>query len=479
MHNPHYLQKSILLCTCGCLLSGMLVKEVSSSRLNNKSLLASLCHHPDHRTRFCSSLRSTARVGHCRYFGRKSSSIGPQSTKLMGEAAIKGSSAILETVIDRIIDASPSAVALCITGGGTQASAWLTTVPGASSKILEVVIPYSMESFDDYLGTKPTTGYCSVESAFLLAERAYSRAAALGPLGIPVYGVSATCTLVTNREKAGEHKVFVGVHGPKGSCVHKLILKKGLRSRVSEDEVASRMVVGALGEASLGDDEVADQLLEGVLVDDEKVEVESKPTTDPITDLLDGRIECVEFHGEHVIVNAPRHQKAVLPGSFNPLHEGHRNMLKVAERILGKPGIFELTISNPDKGLLSREEVLRRLKQFQETGLPLILSMKSRFVDKAAIFQNCTFVVGYDTAVRLVNPKYYSNSHDLMYAEFQNLRAQGCRFLVMGRVDGLEFKGLDSIGVPGPLDDLFLPVPESEFRLDISSTQLRKQAGLE
>lgn len=386
---------------------------------------------------------------------------------------------VVISVINRIIAGRPSAVALCITGGGTQASAWLTTVPGASSKILEIVIPYSTESSIDYLGTEPDAGYCSAETAFLLAEKAYSRAAALGPLGVPVYGVSATCGLATNRVKAGEHKVFVGVHDSQCRRVRKLILRKGLRSRLSEDEVASRLIVGALGEASMGDNEVAGELLQEVLVEDEKVEVESKPWGDAITDLLDGKIDCVEFCGDNIVVNAPRHQRAVLPGSFNPVHEGHRGMLAAAERIIGKPGIFELAVYNPDKGILSREEVLKRVKQFQDAGLPVVLTLKSLFVDKAALFEKCTFVVGYDTAVRLVDPKYYGNSHDMMYLEFKNLRLKGCRFLVVGRLDGTDFKGLDSITVPTPLEDLFIPVPESEFRMDISSTQLRKQASLE
>ena len=48
---------------------------------------------------------------------------------------------------------------------------------------------------------------------------------------------------------------------------------------------------------------------------------------DPIAALLDKRIHCVEFCGpagaRQAIVDAPRAHAVVLPGSFNPLHEGH------------------------------------------------------------------------------------------------------------------------------------------------------------
>ena len=52
----------------------------------------------------------------------------------------------------------------------------------------------------------------------------------------------------------------------------------------------------------------------------------------------------------------------VLPGSFNPLHDGHRQLLSAAvERFGGgsggMEGCFELSIGNADKGLLPADEV--------------------------------------------------------------------------------------------------------------------------
>ena len=45
---------------------------------------------------------------------------------------------------------------------------------------------------------------------------------------------------------------------------------------------------------------------------------------EPLQDLLDGRARSVEYSGGQVIVDAPRRGRAYLPGSFNPLHEGHK-----------------------------------------------------------------------------------------------------------------------------------------------------------
>ena len=59
----------------------------------------------------------------------------------------------------------------------------------------------------------------------------------------------------------------------------------------------------------------------------EAVETACEEIGDPISALLDARIHCVEFCGppgaRQVIVDAPRAHAVVLPGSFNPLHEGH------------------------------------------------------------------------------------------------------------------------------------------------------------
>ena len=45
---------------------------------------------------------------------------------------------------------------------------------------------------------------------------------------------------------------------------------------------------------------------------------------DPLDALLSGDIQSVEFTGGCTVVDAPRGHRVYLPGSFNPLHEGHR-----------------------------------------------------------------------------------------------------------------------------------------------------------
>lgn len=55
---------------------------------------------------------------------------------------------------------------------------------------------------------------------------------------------------------------------------------------------------------------------------------------EPLQELLDGRVRSVEYSGGQVIVDAPRRGRVYLPGSFNPLHEGHKCALALLHCIL-------------------------------------------------------------------------------------------------------------------------------------------------
>ena len=51
---------------------------------------------------------------------------------------------------------------------------------------------------------------------------------------------------------------------------------------------------------------------------------------DPLEALIQGKVKTVEYSNGQVIVDAPRHGRVFMAGSFNPLHKGHRGMLAAA-----------------------------------------------------------------------------------------------------------------------------------------------------
>lgn len=97
----------------------------------------------------------------------------------------------------------------------------------------------------------------------------------------------------------------------------------------------------------------------------------------------------------------------VLPGSFNPLHQGHIGLGDACS----DSTVYELSLVNVDKPPMTVDEALRRCAQF--AGLAtLILSSAPTFAQKAHLLSSptrdpLTFCIGFDTAQRLPLGKYY------------------------------------------------------------------------
>lgn len=171
---------------------------------------------------------------------------------------------------------------------------------------------------------------------------------------------------------------------------------------------------------------------------------------------------------------APR---LVFPGSFNPLHAGHRELAAVAARRSGGAVHFELSVRNVDKPDLAADDVSRRLAQFVGYA-PVWVTRAATFAEKVELFPGAAFVLGWDTAVRLIDPRYYAGDVGRRDEALRKLHDRGARIVVGGRVDR---DGVFRVWEGADLDDefrrLFDVIPEGEFRVDLSSTQMRDQTG--
>ncbi|WP_129626668.1 hypothetical protein [Candidatus Oscillochloris fontis] len=191
-----------------------------------------------------------------------------------------------------------------------------------------------------------------------------------------------------------------------------------------------------------------------------------------LDDLRCGRIGSLSISAEgQYAVDAPPYGP-ILSGSFNPLHAGHRGMSAAAATICGAPTAFELPLRNADKGELPGDEVIRRARQFQGWAT-LILSCAPFFAQKARLYPGRTLVLGYDTAARLLDPAYYGGVSGLCDA-LDQIRAAGCRLLVAGRLVHGRFHTLADLNLPSEYVDLVRAIPVQQFRMDISSTKLRR-----
>jgi hypothetical protein len=359
---------------------------------------------------------------------------------------------------------SPFRFVFSLTGGGAQAPGWLLTVPGASRTVLEVIVPYHDRALADFLGRTPEQ-YCAPETANDMAVHAERRASWLAP-GEDVFGVGCTASLATDRPKLGDHRFHLAISGLGRLCTVSLILTKGARDRAGEEALLDAVLLNELARASQVSQELPVPLLPG-----EELRREEQPLGE-LGKFHAGLLPvlCVQPDGQ-ISATAER-PLAVLSGAFNPVHSAHLHMAEVAGHILGVPVAFELSVTNADKPPLSFGQLVQRMAAFAGRA-PLWLTHEPTFVGKAGLFPGATFIVGADTAARIVQPRYYP---DLKLNEaLAFFRRQGCRFLVAGRSDSTgHFLLLDDLGIGPELRDLFEPIPQSAFHVDLSSTQLRE-----
>lgn len=357
-------------------------------------------------------------------------------------------------------------VALAVTGGGSLALSWLFNHPGASRVLLEAQIPYGAVALDGYLGTvgpHPATAETARALAAVAFWRARRQSGEDGALGL-----GCTAALATDRQRRGEDRAHLCVRGREGYRLWTLRFVKGAADRLQQEEVLSRQLVQGLDQVC-GATTAAD----GPLPPWAAVDREAWPAWEGLEDLLAGRIDAAEAVG-----GAPpqrrleRAGRLLLPGSFNPLHEGHEGLAAVVAGISQRPAALEISVRNVDKPPLDYAEVRRRLEGIGGR-LPAVLSRAPTFVEKARLFPGSVFAVGADTAMRLFEGRYYAAGEAGMHRALQEIAALGCRFLVAGRLVEGRFVTLDQISVPPAHAALFAPVPVELFRRDISSTQLR------
>jgi hypothetical protein len=359
---------------------------------------------------------------------------------------------------------------LAMTGGGTGAAASLLGVPGGSRTILEVVVPYHEESLVQFLGNRPAQ-FCSAPTSRAMARRAYERATWLAP-GQRVLGVGCTASLATDRPKRGDHRFHVTCHNDVRITTYSLVLRKGERARESEETVLDSVLLNALAEAYGLPERVPVPLLS-----EETVQIDVQPAADPLQSLVTGGLRALYVELDGRIAREAPHPAALLPGAFNPAHEGHWRLVNTASRLLGSPVMFELSVTNVDKPALPAAEIRRRLQQFA-WRMPVWVTAAPTFAEKACLFPGAVFVLGADTAERILAPRYYEDNETRIAEALEQIRRQGCRFLVAGREERAgKYLGLENLCIPEASRDLFSGIPKADFHVPISSTALRELAA--
>jgi nicotinic acid mononucleotide adenylyltransferase/nicotinamide mononucleotide (NMN) deamidase PncC len=347
------------------------------------------------------------------------------------------------------------------TGGGAGLQRRLWEVPGSSAYLSGCSFPYATEEQEELLGFKPEH-FCSEEAAVDLASAAYMKAYNFG--GKKPVGVGITASVASEKEHRGEHRVFICVMtDEKVQLLHHTFTKGvGQAKRFEDGERCDTLGFWMLLETAniFGSTSVA------------------KDARDA-TDLARSRFFARPFfgaNGKRLGKMPTNRHLALMPGAYNPPHEGHFGTAQYVMDEYGRTVVYEVTAEPPHKEALSVQLLLQRAKLLH--GHDRLFTQRTPlYLDKARANPGIPLVLGADAMVRMLDPKWGVDLNEL-FIGFESLNT---KLLVSGRMIGDKFvtcndilKDLFRTNVPlwNSAQSVMLPVGG---RFDISSTELRNK----
>lgn len=339
-------------------------------------------------------------------------------------------------------------------GAGLQQALW--AVPGSSAYLSGASFPYYPEETEELLGFHPSH-FCDESTAVDLASAAYMKAFRAGQKTV---GVGLTASVASEKVHRGDHRAFICVMTDDKVWTKHLIFTKGVGARQRANDGATC------------DDAALMMLLDAT----ETAVWPAEPGAyKDASELARKRFFAHPFFtmdGYRHLNIANCNEWAMMPGAYNPPHEGHFGVAHAYQELKGQRVLFEVSATPPHKPALSVQDLLKRARMLR--GHDRIFTENiPMYLDKARAYPGMPLIMGADTMLRILDPKWGLDVASML----KEMTDLGTVIYVNGReIDGRFTTVYEIVGhLPDELFKFGCLFKGLEGRWDVSSTALRNQ----
>jgi hypothetical protein len=400
---------------------------------------------------------------------------------------MENNSSITENDLSGMIEhihASPYMMVLSITGGGTGTIGEVLRHGRGSATLIEAIVPYHENALKDFIGKEPDK-YCSGETAREMAMVAFKRALEMTDTlksirSEDVIGMGATCKLAREGERGDRrHEIHFASQSLLRTTTSSLTLVQD-RTREEEEDMASMFILCSIAKLCEVQAISPDAFIP--IPEQQLLKEKCSSASREIGQMLSGILMDKDrsYKKSNIVIQEekgiPAGPRIIFAGSFNPFHKNHADMAKIAYEKYGSPVVFEISLANVDKppiDFISLESRIHSLKTYMNEDFfgSICLTDAPLFAEKAVLFPDSRFLVGYDTLNRIFNERYYRDGENRS-SLLEHFRRCNIRFLIFHRQDVELSIEEDVLGICDIM-------PHDTYTDDgTSSTQLRRSGSL-